>query len=39
LQGLSAEIVGGTTQATAAYMKEEVGRWNNIIKSAGVKLE
>ena len=39
LEALSAEIVGGTPQATAAYMKEEVGRWNNIIKSAGVKLE
>lgn len=39
LEGLSAEVVGGTPQATAAYMKEEVARWNNIIKSAGVKLE
>ena len=39
LGGLSAEIVGGTPQATAAYMKEEVERWNKIIKSAGVKLE
>ena len=38
-EGLSAEIVGGTPQATAAYMKEEVARWNTIIKSAGVKLE
>ncbi len=39
LEGLKAEVVGGTPQATAAYMKEEVNRWNNIIKSAGVKLE
>ena len=39
LEGLSAEIVGGTPQATASYMREEVERWNNIIKSAGVKLE
>lgn len=39
LEGLSAEIVGGTPQATASYMSQEVGRWNNIIKSAGVKLE
>jgi tripartite-type tricarboxylate transporter receptor subunit TctC len=39
LEGLSAEVVGGTPQATASYMKEEVDRWNNIIKSAGVKLE
>ena len=35
----SAEIVGGTPQATASYMRDEVERWNNIIKSAGVKLE
>jgi tripartite-type tricarboxylate transporter receptor subunit TctC len=39
LEALSAEIIGGTPEATAVYMKEEVGRWNNIIKSAGVKLE
>jgi len=39
LEGLSAEIVGGTPQATAAYMSEEVERWHNIIKAAGVKLE
>jgi tripartite-type tricarboxylate transporter receptor subunit TctC len=39
LAGLSAELVGGTPKATAAYMKEEVERWNKIIKSANVKLE
>jgi len=39
LEGLSAEVVGGTPQATAAYMRGEVERWHNIIKSAGVKLE
>jgi len=39
LTALSAEIVGGTPQATAAYMKDEVARWDKIIKSAGVKLE
>jgi tripartite-type tricarboxylate transporter receptor subunit TctC len=39
LDGLSAEMVGGTPQATAAYMRGEVERWNAIIKSAGVKLE
>ena len=26
-------------QATAAYMREEVERWNKVIKAAGVKLE
>jgi tripartite-type tricarboxylate transporter receptor subunit TctC len=38
LEGLSAEIIGGTPQATAAYMRQEVERWHNIIKAAGVKL-
>jgi tripartite-type tricarboxylate transporter receptor subunit TctC len=36
---LSAEPIGGTPQATAAYMREEVTRWHNVIKSANVKLE
>jgi tripartite-type tricarboxylate transporter receptor subunit TctC len=36
---LSAEPIGGTPQATAAYMREEITRWHNVIKSAGVKLE
>ncbi len=35
----SADPVGGTPEATARYMREEVERWNNVIKSAGVKLE
>jgi len=36
---LSAEPVGGTPQETAAYFKEEVTRWQNVITSAHVKLE
>jgi tripartite-type tricarboxylate transporter receptor subunit TctC len=36
---LSAEPIGGTTQATAAYMREEVERWHKVIKAANVKLE
>jgi tripartite-type tricarboxylate transporter receptor subunit TctC len=36
---LSAEPVGGTTQATAAYMHSEVDRWYKVIKDANVKLE
>jgi tripartite-type tricarboxylate transporter receptor subunit TctC len=36
---LSAEPIGGTTQATAAYMREEVERWHNVIKAANVKME
>ena len=35
----SAEAIGGTPQATSAYMHEEVERWNKVIKAAGVKLE
>jgi tripartite-type tricarboxylate transporter receptor subunit TctC len=35
----SAEAIGGTPAATAAYMREEVERWNKVIKAAGVKLE
>jgi tripartite-type tricarboxylate transporter receptor subunit TctC len=39
LAQLSAEPIGGTPQATAAYMREEVGRWRKVIKAANVKLE
>lgn len=35
----SAEVVGGTPQATAQYMRREVERWHNVIRAAGVKLE
>jgi tripartite-type tricarboxylate transporter receptor subunit TctC len=38
LGALSAEPIGGTTQATAAYFKEEIERWHRIIKTANVKL-
>ena len=38
LAKLSAEVVGGTTQETAAYFKAEVARWQKVIKSANVKL-
>jgi len=36
---LSAEPVGGTAQATAAYFHDEVERWKNVIVSAHVKLD
>jgi tripartite-type tricarboxylate transporter receptor subunit TctC len=35
----SAEAIGGTPEVTAAYMREEVTRWDKVIKAAGVKLE
>ena len=36
---LSAEVVGSDPQATGKIMREEVERWNQVIKAAGVKLE
>ena len=36
---MSAEVVGGTQAATADYFGKEVTHWQNIIKSANVKLE
>jgi tripartite-type tricarboxylate transporter receptor subunit TctC len=39
LAQLSAEPIGGTTAATAAYMREEIVRWRNVITAANVKLE
>jgi tripartite-type tricarboxylate transporter receptor subunit TctC len=36
---LSADPVGGTPAETAAFMRAEVERWNNVIKAANVKLE
>jgi tripartite-type tricarboxylate transporter receptor subunit TctC len=35
---LSAEPIGGSRQAMAAYMREEVDRWGKVIRAAGVKL-
>jgi tripartite-type tricarboxylate transporter receptor subunit TctC len=39
LAELSAEPIGGTPQATATYMHEEVQRWYKVIKDANVKLQ
>ena len=35
----SAEPIGGSPQETAAYMREDVARWKQVIQAAGVKLE
>ncbi len=39
LKNLSAEIFGGPVAKTSSYMHEEVDRWGNVIKAAGIKLE
>lgn len=39
LKKLSAEVFGGSVERTAAYMKEEVARWGEVIKAAGVTLQ
>jgi tripartite-type tricarboxylate transporter receptor subunit TctC len=39
LAQLSAEPIGGTPQATAAYMRKEIERWYKVIKAANVKLD
>jgi len=39
LKNLSAEVFGGAVEQTKSYMREEVDRWNTVIKAAGVKLE
>ncbi len=38
LAKLSAEVVGGTQEETAAYFRAEVIRWQKVIKAANVKL-
>jgi tripartite-type tricarboxylate transporter receptor subunit TctC len=38
MRGMSAEIVGGSLQATDKYMTDEVQRWLKVIKAANVKL-
>lgn len=39
LGNLSAEVIGGTVQATADYFRAEVDRWHNVIKAANIKME
>jgi tripartite-type tricarboxylate transporter receptor subunit TctC len=38
LKTMVAEPVGGTPEATGAFMREEVERWRKVIKAAGVTL-
>jgi tripartite-type tricarboxylate transporter receptor subunit TctC len=39
LRKLSAEVVGGSVDATAKYLREEVERWNAVIQAAKIKLQ
>jgi tripartite-type tricarboxylate transporter receptor subunit TctC len=39
LTKLSAEIYGGSVDKTARYMREEVDRWNGVIKAAHITLK
>ena len=39
MAGMSAEIVGGSTQETAKYFRSEVDRWHKVIKAANIKVE
>ncbi len=39
LKPLSAQIFGGSVEATAKYMHEEVDRWGKVIKAANIKLQ
>jgi tripartite-type tricarboxylate transporter receptor subunit TctC len=39
LAELSAEPVGGTPGEAAAFMRDEVERWNKVIKAANVRLQ
>jgi tripartite-type tricarboxylate transporter receptor subunit TctC len=38
LKKLSAEVVGGSTAQTDKYLRDEVERWNKVIKDANVKI-
>jgi len=39
LKKLSAEVVGGSPQQAAEFMKHEVERWGNVIKTAHITLQ
>ncbi|MGB6818734.1 MAG: tripartite tricarboxylate transporter substrate binding protein, partial [Pseudolabrys sp.] len=39
LKKLSAEIFGGSVDKTAKYMRDEIERWEHVIKAADIKLQ
>jgi len=38
LKKLSAEVVGGSTEETAKYLRDDVARWKRVIDDANVKI-
>ena len=39
LKQLSAEVFGGSVARTRDYMREEVARWDRVIKAAQIKVQ
>ena len=39
LNGLGAEISGGTPEQFGAFLQNEVSKWAKVIKGAGIKVE
>jgi tripartite-type tricarboxylate transporter receptor subunit TctC len=39
LENLNAELAGGSQESSAAYFREEITRWNKVIKDANVTLD
>ena len=39
LAAIGFEPMGGTPQQFAAYLRQEIGKWNKVIKATGAKLE
>ena len=39
LKKMSAEIFGGSVDKTAKYMRDEIERWDHVIKAADIKLQ
>lgn len=38
-EGQSADIIGGTPQQFDAFIKEELKRWPEVVRAAGIKSE
>jgi tripartite-type tricarboxylate transporter receptor subunit TctC len=39
LAAIGFEPMGGTPQQFAAYLRQEIGKWNKVIKATGARLE